>query len=145
MEMRRTGFMRTAALLCGGVIALAGCGDDNDDFANEPRPAVPVQITGVITDDEVTVSPASIGAGPVVLTLSNQSEDPHTVTLEGGTVRERIGPINPLDTGTIQRTLEEGDYEVKAGSERAVAREIRAAALEIGAPRKSSSDETLLP
>jgi hypothetical protein len=137
--------MRTAALLAGGVIALAGCGDDEDDFANEPRPPVPIQITGVITDEKVEVSPNSLGAGPVVLTLSNQTGNDHTVTLEGGTIRERIGPIKPLDTGTIQKTLDRGDYEVKAGSERAVAREIRSASLTIGAPRDDSSDETLLP
>jgi hypothetical protein len=144
--MGRKGFMRTAALLVGGAIALgaAGCGDE-DDFANNPRPAVPVQITGVITDDKVTVSPNSLGAGPVVLTLSNQSKDAHTVTLSGGTIKTEIGPINPLDTGTIQKTLDEGEYEVKAGTTKALTREIRAAALKIGAPRESSSNETLLP
>jgi hypothetical protein len=145
--MRRNSFMRTAALLSGGVIVLAGCGGDEDDFANEPRPPVPIQITGVITEDKVTVSPNSLGAGPIVLTLSNQTEDERTVTLEprSGGREQTIGPIAPLATGTIQQTLERGDYEVKAGSQQAVAREIRSATLEIGAPRDDSSDETLLP
>jgi hypothetical protein len=143
--MRRKSFMRTAALLFGGVVALAGCGGDDDDFANEPRPAVPIQVTGVITEKKVEVSPASLGAGPIVLTLSNQTENDHTITLEGGTIRERVGPIKPLDTGTIQKTLERGDYEVKAGSEQAVPREIQSAELRIGKPREDSSGETLLP
>jgi hypothetical protein len=129
----------------GAALVLAGCGDDDDEFANRPRPPVPVQITGVITESKVTVSPNSIGAGPIVLIVSNQTEDAHTLTLEGGRVRERVGPVNPLDTAKIQKTLRPGRYEVKAGAERAVAREIQSAELDIGKQRKSSSGETLLP
>ena len=132
--------------LCALGLALAGCGED--DFENEPRPPVPKQLSGVITEEEVTVSPNKLGAGPVVITISNQTESPHTVTLEsvgGGTIREQSSPINPLDTATIQRTLEPGEYTVRAGSSEAVAREIRPATLRIGKSRKSASDELLLP
>jgi hypothetical protein len=132
--------------LCAGLLALAGCGDD--DFENEPRPPVPKQLTGVITENKVTVSPDELGAGPVVITVSNQTDASHTVTLEssdGGTIREQVGPINPLDTATLQRTLEQGTYTVSAGSEAAVPKEIQPATLTIGKERKSGSDELLLP
>jgi hypothetical protein len=132
--------------LCAGVLALGGCGED--DFENEPRPPVPKQLTGVITEDKVTVSPDELGAGPVVITVSNQTDASHTVTLEssdGGTIREQVGPINPLDTATLQRTLEQGTYAVSAGSESAVPKEIEPATLTIGKERKSGSDELLLP
>jgi hypothetical protein len=124
-------------------MALAGCGED--DFENDPRPPTPVQLSGVITDEKVTVSPADVGAGPVVITLSNQTKQSHTVTLEGGSVREQTAAINPLDTATIQRTLEPGQYTVAAGSEAAVEREIAPATLEIGPERESGSDDLLLP
>jgi hypothetical protein len=132
--------------VCAGLLALAGCGDD--DFENEPRPPVPKQLTGVITAEKVTVSPDELGAGPVVITVSNQTDASHTVTLEssdGGTIREQVGPINPLDTATLQRTLEQGEYTVSAGSETAVPKEIQPATLTIGKERKSGSDELLLP
>ncbi len=137
---------RALPAMCAAGLALGACGED--DFENEPRPPVPKQLTGVITEEKVTVSPNQLGAGPVVITISNQTDASHTVTLEssgGGTIREQVGPINPLDTATIQRTLEPGEYVVKAGSERAVPREIKPATLTIGSPRKSGSDELLLP
>ena len=132
--------------MCAAGLALAACGED--DFENEARPPVPVQRTGVITEEKVTVSPKEVGAGPVVITVSNQTDASHTVTLEssdGGTIREQVGPINPLDTATLQRTLDTGSYTVSAGSEAAVAREITPATLTIGEARKSGSDELLLP
>ena len=54
--------------MLSGLIGLgiAGCGSsDSDKFANDPRPPVPTQLTGVITNDEVTVSPdASVTVTP---------------------------------------------------------------------------------
>ena len=141
---------RGISLLAAGAVAVlaAGCGDD--DFKNEPRPAVPQELTGVIQPDKVTVSPSGtgrvkLGGGPFLITISNQTDDPHTVILEGEQVREQTAEIAPLDTATIQKTLKRGSYEVRAGSEEAQSREIEPAILEIGEDRKSSNDELLLP
>jgi len=141
---------RAAALILSGCLLLAaGCGDD--DFENEPRPPVPLQLTGVITAERVTVSPAKVGAGPVVITVSNQTPDAHTLTLEGEGLRERVGPINPEDTASIQKDLPPGQYTVGANSgegenqEGGAGDEIRPATLVIGPPRDSASDELLLP
>ena len=147
-KISKTRRIRASGFLPGALLAtllLAGCG--GDDFENEPRPPVPVQLTGVITEKRMTVSPRRLGAGPIVLTISNQTEGPHTVTLAGGTVRETVGPIAPRDTGTIQKTLATGEYTVAAGSPRAVAKrdQILPAKLVIGKPRDSASDELLLP
>jgi hypothetical protein len=132
----------TAAVLAVGFV-VAGCGEE--DFANEPRPPVPVELTGVIQDDAVTISPSRIGAGPVLITISNQTQHDTTITLEGTSTRTRVGPVAPLDTTTIQRTLDPGLYEVRAGSKVALRREIRPAELDIGRERRSSSNELLLP
>jgi hypothetical protein len=132
----------TAAVLAAGLV-VAGCG--GEDFANNPRPPVRVELTGVIQPDAVTVSPARIGAGPVLITMSNQTRTPITITLDGASVRDRVGPVPPLETATIQRTLAPGLYEVRAGSDVALPREIRPAELEIGRKRRSSSSDLLLP
>jgi hypothetical protein len=132
------------AILAAAAAAVAGCGED--DFENNPRPPVPVELTGVIQEDKVTVSPSrNIGAGPFVITISNQTDVEHTLTLEGTSIREEVGPVAPLETATIQKTLSPGSYEVRAGSQRAVPREITPASLDIGAKRKNSNSELLLP
>ena len=130
-----------AATLC--VAVLAGCG--SEDFENRPRPASALEITGVIQKDKVTISPDQFGAGPILLTISNQTKEAHTVTLEGESLRERVGPINPLDTATIQANVDTGTYEVRAGSSQAVAQEIQPAELDVGESRGDSNDQLLQP
>jgi hypothetical protein len=149
--MRRVierGWIRGAVLLSGGVLiasVVSGCGGSS--FKNKPRPPVPIQLTGVITDRNVTVSPAKFGAGPVTLIISNQTQASHTVTLEGAplqkqaTATQTVGPINPLDTANIQQNLKEGKYVVKVGSNGT----IKAATLVVGPPRPSSSNTLQLP
>jgi hypothetical protein len=143
--MRQTVRMRRVAVASAAIaLALAGCGGGKD-FANHPRPPVPLQLTGVITKQQVTISPNKVGAGPVVITVSNQSGQSRTLTLDGNGIQEVVGPINPLDTGQLQKTLKPGRYQVRAGSEAATARTLRPATLLIGRERPSGSDKVLLP
>jgi hypothetical protein len=139
------GSRRVGALLGVAISAalVAGCGDE--DFKNDPRPPVPIGLSGVIQTDRVTVSPARVGAGPIVITISNQTQRRRTITLEGETLVTRQGPIEPGDTATIQRTLAPGSYEVRAGSPTAVRREIEPAVLDIGAERPASNNDLMLP
>ncbi len=143
--IRKTRGSRAASLVSGTlcVVVLVGCG--SEDFKNEPRPPRSETLTGVIRKDRVTISPNRFGAGPIELTISNQTAEAHTVTLEGGRLRERVGPINPLDTATIQASLGSGSYEVRAGSPEAVPGAIQPAALDVGDKRPNSNDELLLP
>jgi len=139
---------RRALFLVSGValmLAASGCGDE--DFANEPRPPTAVELSAVIHDEGVTISPSREGAGPVLITFANQTDRAHTITVEGEDVVERTAPIQPEDTATIQKTLRPGTYEVRAGSSRAVDIEdqIRPATLTIGPERADSNRDLLLP
>jgi hypothetical protein len=135
---------RTAVACLVMALALASCGGGKD-FANKPRPPVTLELTGVITKQEVTISPRKVGAGPVVITVSNQSGSSRTLTLDGNGIQESVGPINPLDTAKLQQTLEQGSYQVKAGSSKALAKELKPGTLDVGPRRRSSSDQVLLP
>jgi hypothetical protein len=166
--MRQNGGWRLAiTALAGGTVmlGLTACGG-NDHFKNESRPPVPTQLSGVITNSEVTVSPDVLPLPPekgqaesstdlntpIILVISNQSDDPHTVTLTGKTrdgteIQADTPPINPLDTAQIQQTLPAGRYTVKAGSEKAVdpSDQITPATLTVNPNRQTSSDDVLLP
>src|SRR5437763_9684419 len=113
------GWIRGAALLSGGVLitsVVSGCGGSS--FKDKPRPPVPIQLTGVITDKNITVSPAKFGAGPITLVISNQTQQSHSVTLEPAPLNKQsgseqtVGPINPLDTANIQQNMTAGKWEV---------------------------------
>jgi hypothetical protein len=145
VAIRTTRVTRAVSLFAGAlcVIVLAGCG--GEDFKNKPRPASALELTGVIQKDKVTISPDQFGAGPILLTISNQTKEAHTVTLEGESLRERVGPINPLDTATIQANVGSGTYEVRAGSSQAVTQEIEPAELNVGDSRGDSNDQLLQP
>jgi len=132
------------ALLATAGSAVAGCGGSSE-FKNDPRPPAPVQLTGVIRDDKLTVSPNRVGAGPVIILISNQTQQAHTITLDGTETKDTVGPVNPLDSAKIQQTLKQGSYTVKAGSAQAVAHEIKPATLSVGPQRRDSSNQVLLP
>jgi len=136
--------LRVTVAAAAVALALAGCGGSKD-FANKPRPPVPLQLTGVITQEKVTISPNKVGAGPVVITVSNQSGQKRMLSLDGNGIQEDVGPINPLDTAALQKTLKPGRYRVTAGSEAATAHSIRPATLVIGKERASASNKVLLP
>jgi hypothetical protein len=140
----KSGWTRGLLLCMAGAVSVAGCGGGKH-FANEERPSVPVQLTGVITDSQVTISPKKVGAGPVILNVSNQAKEAHTITLEGAGTTDTVGPVNPLDTAQLQQTLKPGTYTVKAGSKQATSAQIKPFTLTVGPQRPSSSDELLLP
>ena len=126
------------------AILVAGCG--GSDFKNTARPPVRLQLSGVIQKDKVIVSPnRGLGAGPVALIISNQTAQRHTVKVEGGSTTQPAQSVDPGDTLTIRRTLEPGTYQVSAGSEQAVPKEITPATLTIGAERTDSNSDLMQP
>jgi hypothetical protein len=145
----KSGRVRAVSILFAGTTTLvAGCGGGSH-FKNESRPPVPVQLTGVVTDRAVQVSPRKVGAGPVVITVSNQTTAPHTLTLEGpaggGGTTDTVGPVNPMGTGKLQQTLKPGSYTLKAGSQQATVQQIAPGRVTVTRQRQSSSNDLLLP
>jgi hypothetical protein len=129
---------------------------------------VPVQLTGVITAEEVTVSPNELPLEaaegqqeseeglptPIVLTISNQTDDPHAIKLSGKTadggrpIEADVPAINPGDTAQLQQSLPPGTYQVEATNpEGAVdaATVPQPAELKVSENRQTSSGDLLLP
>jgi hypothetical protein len=143
--MTNTRAISVALLAIAMPTVAAGCGG-GEDFANDPRPAVPIQLSGVITDKSVSVQPGQIGAGPIVLLISNQTQDAQSVTLDGeGVTPEEVGPINPEGTATIQKDLPQGEFDVEVVSQDDLAKDIRPGKITVAGDRPSASETLLLP
>jgi hypothetical protein len=119
-------------------IALAACGEE--DFENEPRPPAPIEVTAAIDREQVSISPGRFGAGIVTITVSNQTDEPTTLVLEGPT-NEESGEIVPGGTASIKAELEEGEYEASAGDDVSIEPDV----VRVGPERESSQNELLLP
>ncbi len=139
-HMRRT----AAALLTAATGLLAtGCGSDEDDYANDPRPPSPIVLTASIGKGEVSVSPRRFGAGPVNLVITNQTSAPQEITFAGSggnAFRQQTGPINPGDTATLKADVPRGRLTVRVQSDA-----IDPARLNVGAERRSAQNELLQP
>jgi hypothetical protein len=128
--------------------AVTGCGDDNPR-SNALRPPVPVVVTASISDRAVSISPDRLGAGPITLLITNQSNASQQVTLETtdtpgantpGRRAVQTGPINPRETASVQAQVDQGSYTLSTGTEG-----IRPARLTVGPPRPSAQDQLGTP
>lgn len=138
--MRRMGALATASTM---LLAAAGCGEEAS-YSNEPRPPQPIVLTAAITQAEVSVSPDRVGAGPVSLVITNQTNAAQEITFEtaGGDAgfTQQTGPINPGDTATLKADLPRGKVSVKVRGNG-----IAPAELEVGKRRGSAQNELLQP
>ncbi|MBB4664129.1 hypothetical protein [Conexibacter arvalis] len=138
---------RMVGAMCVAMLVV-GCGS-SDDYANDPRPPRPQNVSVSVNDKRVHVSPAVIGAGPVTLTVANLSSRSRDVRLEApaGTSSACVdtdtasGPINPQGTARLSVDLVEGDCLVTVTDRGRP----RAATLTVGRERPSAQPDLLLP
>jgi hypothetical protein len=133
-------------LLVGGAalaLALAGCGSGGD-YTNKLRPPAPVIVSAFVSDKAVSISPSHLGAGPITLIVTNQSQRARTVTLvtppSDDSDNRQTGEIGPTNNATVQADVVRGDYRVKASGGG-----IRPAVLTIRGKRPSSQGDLQQP
>jgi hypothetical protein len=135
----RTGVGLTAAAV-GAVVLLAACGSGRH-FADDPRPATPVDLTVYIDDSHVSISPAHVGAGPLILYVTNEASKSEVVSIQtsdGATVA-RSGAINSGQANQMNTDLTTpGIYDIVAGS-------TFPAKLKITRPRPNADNVLLQP
>jgi hypothetical protein len=135
------------------ILAVAGCGSIGGKAAVQARPPAPVNLTVYVNDSRVSVSPASVGAGPVVFIVTNQASNAEALSISqpGGQVLASTAPINPQGTTQVAVNFRPGDYTIgtsKHGGTDAslsVPSSIRSASIHIGRQRQSSSNQLLQP
>jgi hypothetical protein len=124
------------------TIPLAGCGSSKH-YVNAPRQPSTLIITVAIDNGRVLVSPTHIGAGPVQLTMANETQASQQVTVasdQPGVLQEHAGPINPGNTASLKADLSTGNYSVKVDGS-----SIQAATIAVGGQRPSSQNQLLQP
>lgn len=129
-RVREAGFGAFTATVAVSALVLSSCGSGND-YTNCLRPPVPVNVSAAITKRSVSLSPSKLGAGPIVLRVTNQSDASQVATLQAedlespgqqnpeqnaakqpdgcppdtaqrSGLRQTTGPINPADTAQLK-------------------------------------------
>lgn len=136
------------------AVAVAGCGGVKH-FANNPRAAVPVNLTVYISNSRVLVSPSSVGAGPVAFIITNQASQAESLAIQtvGGQTLASTASINPQATTTVQVDFKSPNsyYTVTTKSagttdaSQAVGSAIQSASLYIGPARQNANNVLLQP
>jgi hypothetical protein len=134
-----------------GALLIAGCGSTTPlDFKGKTRPSAPVDLSVYVNDQRVLVSPAAFGAGLVTLNVTNQaSKSVMIYVAEKGRncTAPGSGPMAPDTTAQVTLELRTGGYTVGPCTAHGSpgASTIKAAALNVGAPRKDGENALLQP
>jgi hypothetical protein len=129
----------------GGAVALvvAGCGSSGS-YKNLPRPPAAINVSAEISRDRVSVSPDHFGAGPIDLTITNQTGATQRILLEprggAGAEKQATAPIAPRDTAELKADLASGRYSIRVSTNG-----IHSAVLHVGRERPSAQNQLLQP
>jgi len=146
--------IRTIGILGASILVVSACGSSSGKSPVVETPAPPVNLTVYINDSRVSVSPARVGAGPVVFVVTNQASDSESLsisTLGGTRTLARTAPINPQGTTQVSVNFRPGNYTIATGprgttdASLAQPSSIRPAAVHVGRARASADNNLLQP
>jgi hypothetical protein len=131
------------------AFALAGCGS-SAHFADKPRPATPINLSVYVNDAKVSLSPNSVGAGPVMFIITNQASQAIQLKVRhttGGAALATTAPINPQATSSVSVDFRPGDYTVGTSptGNTLSAGTISSASLHVGKSRANGNGALLEP
>ena len=126
-----------AAVAVLAALVVAGCG--RNDFKNDPRPPIPLEVSVKIAPDGVGVSPEEFGAGLVNLTVANLTNDTGSLAIHGP-VSASTDPIAPGDADTIKVDMKTGHYDASVDGFA-----VRPFSFTVGRERPTGQNDLLLP
>jgi hypothetical protein len=119
------------------ALVVAGCG--RNDFENDPRPAIPAEISVKIATDGVAVSPKEFGAGLTNITVANLTNETGSLAIHGP-VDATSNQIGPGDADTLKVDMKSGSYEASVDGFA-----VRPFSFTVGPERPSGQNDLLLP
>lgn len=142
--------MRASGMLALLALPLAACGSAAH-LAAKTRPPAPVNVTVSVNDAKISLSPSSVGAGPVVFIITNQGTSSVALTVRpaiGGGTLASTAPINPQATSSFSVDFHPGDYTLapsSSSSDTFSSGSIAPASLHIGSTRANGNGPLLQP
>lgn len=144
--------IRTIGQVAASALILSACGAAGGKSASVLRPPSPINLSVYVNDSRISVSPTSVGAGPVVFVVTNQSSHAQSLAISRGSqTLASTAPINPQGTTQVSVNFSPGNYTIAAaphGQTEAQLTEpsgIAPASIHIGRMRVSSSNQLLTP
>lgn len=131
-------------------VSAAGCGSTSIG-ATTPRAPAPVNLTVYIGNGQVSVSPASVGAGPVVFIVTNQANQAESLQIlpadsSAGQPLADTGPINPQAAAQVTVDFTRpGEFSLATAAGDAGGGSIKAATIHVGKLRPNSNNQLLQP
>jgi hypothetical protein len=146
--------IRMIGILAAGAFAASACGSSGTEQASLNRPPSPVNLTVYVNDSRVSVSPTSVGAGPVMFIITNQAGHAESLAISAsGSARPlaSTAPINPQGTTQVEVDFTPGRYTIATAphgrTEAQLSRPstIAAATIHIGRRRAGADGQLMQP
>jgi len=148
--------MRIGTIVQLAVCALivSACGSTGGKSASLARPPSPVNLAVYVNDARVSVSPTSVGAGPVIFVVTNQATHAESLAISKNGASQEIAstaPINPQGTTQVSVDFRPGEYTIATAAHGRTDAQltqpsgIKSASIHIGRPRASSGNQQLQP
>lgn len=141
-------------MLAVSASALSACGAAGGKSASALRPPTPVNLTVYVNDARVSVSPRSVGAGPVDFIVTNQATHAESLAISRAGASQALAstaPINPQGTTQVTVNFRPGDYTIATSAHGRTDAQltepsgIRSASIHIGRQRPGSANQVLQP
>lgn len=132
------------AVTLAASAVLAGCGASGNRVASRRSPPSTLGVSVMITNARVAAAPARFGAGPVLVTVTNQARTAQSLAIvhAHGTVAS-TAPLNPQGSTQVSVILRRGRYLLRAGGRRKS--RIQPTTLRVGRRRPSSGSSLVSP
>jgi hypothetical protein len=144
--------IRTIGQVAIIALVVSACGSAGGTSASLARPPNPVNLTVYVNDSRVSVSPRTVGAGPITFIVTNQATHAEALAISmGGSTLASTAPINPQGTTQVSVDFKPGEYTITTGhqgdndAQLSKQSSIRPASIHIGRERASSSNSVLQP
>lgn len=146
--------IRNAATIAAAGLMVTACGGGGGRSAAFVRPPSPVYLSVYINNARVSISPGSVGAGPVIFQVANQSGQSQALAIADASSARTLAttaPISPQGTTQVDVDIRPGDYTIGIAAQGATEAQrsqtspIRAASFQIGPARPNSSNQVLQP